>query len=506
MIRSCLAVSIALLAPITAGAQTLSPGTCERLGTLALPDTTITLAQSTLSGTFTPPGATGAANPALGDLPAFCRVAATVKPTQDSDIKVEVWLPASNWNGKFLAAGNGGWAGAISYPAMGTALKRGYATASTDTGHVGNTAVEMLDHPEKFVDYAYRSVHEMTVAAKSVTNAFYGTGPRLSYWNSCSTGGRQGLREAQMYPQDYDGIIAGAPALNPVRAAAGRMQVSHAILKDAASYIPPAKYPMIHQAVVAACDAIDGLKDGLIDDPRACTFDPRALACQEGDGPSCLTPSQVEAATKILSPVIDPGTGRLFLSRIEPGAELGWGVQAGPQPYGNTMEILKYVVFKDPQWDWRTFNFSTDLRLLDDAGGILKALDPNLKPFASRRGKLLMYHGWSDQTVLPHGSVDYYTRVMETMGGAQRTSDWIRLFMVPGMLHCGGGDGPNTFDAITALEQWVEQGKAPDKMIASHLTNGKVDRTRPLCPYPQVARYSGTGSIDDAVNFVCKEP
>jgi feruloyl esterase len=425
-------------------------------------------------------------------------------PAAGSDIRIEVWLPASNWNGKFLGAGNGDWAGAIAYPAMGSALKRGYATASTDTGHVGNTAIEMLDRPEKFVDYAYRAVHEMTVAAKSVTGAFYGNGPRLSYFNGCSTGGRQGIREAQMYPQDFDGIIAGAPALDPIRAAAGKMQVSHAALKNAASYIPPSKYPMIHDAVVNACDGIDGLRDGLIDDPRSCKFDPGVLACGESDGPSCLTPPQVQTARAILSPVVKPGSAEIYLSRLEPGSELGWGIQAGPEPYRNSLEALKYVVFKDPDWNWRTFNFATDLRLLDEAGGILRAVDPNLRPFASRRGKLLIYHGWSDQTVLPETSVSYYTRVLETMGGPQQTSDWVRLFMVPGMQHCGGGDGPNTFDAVTALEQWVEQGTAPDRIVASRLVNGRVDRTRPLCPYPQVARYSGTRSIDDAANFTCR--
>jgi feruloyl esterase len=506
MIRLSLAVVLAMIAPATLAAQTLSPRSCESLASLVLPNTSITLASATPGGSFTPPAADGTPAAALPELPAFCRVAATLHPSTDSDIKVEIWLPMSTWNGKFLAAGNGGWAGSVSYPALAAAVRRGYATASTDTGHVGNTAVEMLDHPEKLVDYAYRAVHEMTVTGKSVTTSFFGAAPRLSYWNSCSTGGRQGLREAQMYPQDFDGIIAGAPALDPIRHAAGRMQVSHAVLKSEASYIPPSKYPMVHQAVVAACDMLDGLRDGLIDDPRACHFDPAVLACQEGDGPSCLTRAQVQAASKILSPVMVPDTNEVYLPRMQPGSELAWGIQAGPRPYGNTMEVLKYLVFKNPQWDWRTFNFTSHLKLLDETGDIVKATDPNLQPFASRRGKLLIYHGWSDSTIVPENTINYYGRVLETMGGAQQSSDWLRLFMVPGMQHCGGGDGPNSFDAITALEQWVEQGKAPDTMIASHSTNGRVDRTRPLCPYPQVARYTGSGSIDDAANFVCRAP
>lgn len=504
--RNCLVIITVMLAPMAFAVQDASAQSCESLASFALPNLTITTASATPAGTLTPPGATGAPNPALADMPPFCRVAAALRPSPDSDIKIEVWLPLSNWNGKFLAVGNGGWAGSISYAAMATALKRGYATASTDTGHVGNTAREVLDHPEKLVDYAFRSVHEMTVTAKSMTRSFYGSAPRFSYWNSCSTGGRQGLKEAQMFPADFDGIIAGAPAIDPVRHAAGRMQVSHAVLNIASSYIPPSKYSMIHRAAIAACDAIDGLTDGLIDDPRSCTFDPGVLACRGEDSDSCLTAPQIDAARKILSPVIEPRTGDVYLARLEPGAELGWGTQAGPEPYGNSMEVLRYVVFKDPQWDWRKFNFTTDLGLLNEAGHLLKAYDPNLKPFASRGGKLLIYHGWSDPTLVPRVTIDYYTRVLETMGDAEKTSAWLRLFMVPGMQHCAGGDGPNTFDTVTALEQWVEQGKAPDRITASHSTNGRVDRTRPLCPYPQVARYTGTGSIDDAANFACKTP
>ena len=261
---------------------------------------------------------------------------------------------------------------------------------------------------------------------------------------------------------------------------------------------------MIHQAVVGACDANDGLKDGLIDDPRNCRFDPGTLACRSQSSASCLTPQQVETARTIMSPVKNSRTNQVFGARIEPGAELGWDVQAGQQPYGNSMETLKYVVFKDPQWDWRTFDFDEHLMLLNEAGDLIRANDPNLAPFASSGGKLLIYHGWSDQTVVPGPTIDYYSRVLDTMGGAQKTSGWLRLFMAPGMLHCSGGDGPNTFDAVTALEEWVENGKAPDRVIASHSTNGNVDRTRPLCPYPQVARYVGSGSIDDAANFVCR--
>ena len=258
---------------------------------------------------------------------------------------------------------------------------------------------------------------------------------------------------------------------------------------------------------MSACDGIDGLKDGLIDDPRQCRFDPKVLQCKNGDGPSCLTAPQVEAATKILSPVKHPRTGKELLSRLEPGTELGWGVQAGgPEPYNNVLERLKYVVYKDPNWDWKQFNFTTDLVSLEKLDDPANATDPNLTPFMSRGGKLLVYHGWADQQVVPMSTINYYGNVLNTMGGAAKTAEWFRVFMAPGMGHCRGGDGPNSLDALTALETWVEKGKAPDQIIASHSKAGTIDRTRPLCAYPMVARYTGTGSIDDAGNFVCRMP
>jgi feruloyl esterase len=503
-------MSLAIVpAAVMFGATPAGAATCESLTGLSLPNTTITLAQTVSAGTFTPPGSTaGQPNPSLADLPAFCRVAATLRPSSDSDIKIEVWLPTANWNGKYQAVGNGGWAGSILHAALGQALKRGYATSSTDTGHAGGTAKEMLGQPEKLIDFSYRAIHEMTVKAKAITEAFYGTDPRLSYFVGCSAGGRQAMLEAQRFPGDFDGIIAGAPAIDttPMYQAA-RMWFPHATLKDPASYIPPGKYPMIHQAVVNACDAIDGLKDGLIDDPRQCRFDPNVLLCTSGDSASCLTAPQVEAATKILTPVKHPRTGKELLPRLEPGTELGWGVQAGgPAPYNNVLERLKYIVFKDPNWDWRTFNLATDLAPLEKLDDPANATNPNLTAFMSRGGKLLVYHGWADQQVAPMSTINYYGNVLETMGGAAKTSEWFRVFMAPGMAHCRGGDGPNTFDALTALETWVEKGQAPAQIIASHSSAGKLNRTRPLCAYPMVARYDGTGSIDDAANFVCRMP
>jgi feruloyl esterase len=389
---------------------------------------------------------------------------------------------------------------------MAEAIRRGYATASTDTGHVGNTGSFALGHPEKLIDFAYRAVHDMTVHAKAITAAFYGTGPKFSYWNGCSTGGREGLKEAQFYPNDFDGIIAGDPANPRTHLAAWSLWVGRAAHKEPGSYIPPGKYPIVHKAVIEACDAIDGLKDGLIDDPRTCRFDPHVLACKGEDDAGCLTAPQVEAMKGMLLPATSPRTGEEIYPPLELGSELGWAVLAGPQPFAAAVDQFKYVVFKDPNWDWRMLNFDTDVELADKIdNNSINAIDPNLRPFFGHGGKLIMYHGWSDQNVAPRSAINYYESVVKTVGGPAKASDSIRLFMAPGMGHCRGGDGPNTFDMLTALEQWVEQGKAPDEVIASHSTNGNVDRTRPLCPYPQVARYTGTGSIDDAANFVCRD-
>jgi feruloyl esterase len=475
-------------------AMTSLPGfgtSCESLAGLSLPDTTITLARQDASS----------------DLPAFCRVAATLKPTSDSDIKIEVWLPVSGWNGKYQAVGNGGWSGSINSPAMAQALRHGYATSSTDTGHTGGTADFALGHPEKLIDYAYRSEHEMTVKSKAIIAAFYGNAPKLSYWNGCSAGGKQALKEAQRFPDDFDGIIAGAPANNWTGRAEEAIWIAQAVHNDPASYIPPEKYRALHEAAVAACDALDGVKDGIMEDPTRCHFDPKVIECKGTDGPVCLTAPQVEAARKIYSGAVNPRTKQQVAPGFEPGSELGWATTAGPQPFGIANEHFKNVVFRNPAWDYRTLNFDSDIATTEKLdNGLINALDPNLKPFFSHGGKLVQYHGWSDWQIEPRMSVNYYQSVLETMGGASKVRDSYRLFMAPGMGHCGGSEGPNTFDMMGTMEQWVEQRKAPDKIIASRMKDGKVDRTRPLCPYPQTAKYKGSGSIDDASNFACVVP
>lgn len=513
-------LSTALLAAATASVSFPQPlivaaGTsCETLASLSLPHVTVTRTETVSAGAFKPP-TTGGSQPAGGvravafsSLPAFCRVAATLTPSDDSDIKIEVWMPISRWNGKFEAVGNGGWAGSISYPALATALARGYATASTDTGHEGANGQFALGHPEKLTDFAYRAVHEMTVQAKSIIDSFYGTGPRLSYWVGCSGGGRQALKEAQKYADDYDGIVAGAPANYWTHMVAHSIWVGQATLKDPAGMIPREKYPAIHQAVLEACDTLDGVKDGVLEDPTRCHFDPAILACKSGDAPNCLTESQVDAARKIYGALKNPRTSEEIFPGLEPGSENAWaGLAGGPAPFAPAMDHFKYVVFKDPNWDFRTLNFDKDMELTERLdNGAITATESNLQPFFAHGGKLIIYHGWNDALIPPMNSVNYYRNVVSTVGGTEKAKNSIRLYMVPGMNHCQGGDGPSSFDMITTLEQWVERRAAPGRVIAAHVLNDTTDRTRPLCPFPQIAKYRRSGSTNDATSFSCAAP
>jgi feruloyl esterase len=460
------------------------------------------------AGGFSPPAeGNGNATATFETLPAFCRVEATLMPSSDSDIRVEVWLPVSDWNGKLQAVGNGGWQGSISYEALGRALSRRYAAASTDTGHQGGRASFAIGHPEKLTDFSYRAVHEMTVAAKAIVASHYGTAPRKSYWNGCSSGGRQGLKEAQQFPDDFDGIIAGAPANNWVRQKAANIAIQQVVHRDAASEIPATKYPLIHEAMLQACDRLDGVPDGVLENPLQCSFDPNVLVCQGADASSCLTPQQVATARALYAPVTNPRTGAEIFPGLPRGTELGWNTPAGPEPRPTQWDLWAYVVFQDPQWDYRTLDLDRDVALAEkmDAEVVrTAAVDPDLQPFFSRGGKLLMYHGWADPNIVATNSVNYYRSVVQSLGGVEHVDDSFRLFMVPGMGHCRGGKGTDTFDMVGALERWVELGEAPARIEASRVRDGVVDRTRPLCPYPKVAAYLGSGSPDQSANFECR--
>jgi feruloyl esterase len=400
--------------------------------------------------------------------------------------------------------GNGGWAGVISYASLAQAVAAGYAGASTDTGHVGNTAAFAVGHPEKVVDMGYRAVHEMTVKAKAVMDAFYGSGPKLSVWNGCSFGGRQGITEAQRYPADYDAIVAGAPAVNWMRLHGVRMAINQRAHASEDSYITPDKYPAIHTAMLNACDASDGVEDGVVEDPTRCHFDPKVLECKGTNGPGCLTPGQVLTARALYAPLKSTKTGAtIFPSLLLPGSEPNWATLAGPEPVITAFEAFQYVVFKDPAYDPHRFNVDTDLpTALKMDGGVLNSGATNLKAFFARGGKLLMYHGWADPQVPPMNSVEYFDDVVKVAGKAA-VGKSIELYMVPGMAHCQGGPGTDIFDKMGAIEQWASRGAAPSQILAAHLTDGVAVRTRPLCPFGRIARYKGTGSTDDAANFEC---
>jgi Tannase and feruloyl esterase len=517
-----LVISVCVLASTAPAAIAQTTG-CEGLADLKLPTTTIATAQSVAAGAFVPVSGSAAAFKAL---PAFCRVTGVIKPTSDSDIKFEVWMPAANWNGKFQGVGNGGFAGSITYSGLGAGVARGYAVASTDTGHSGGNADWAPGHPEKVLDYGHRGIHEMTETAKRVVKAFYGDGPKRSYFASCSNGGRQALMEAQRYPSDYDGIIAGAPAndfTGTLTLFAWNMRLT---LADPASYIPSAKLNAIEAAGLAACDARDGLTDGVLDDPSKCRFDPKVLQCKGAETDECLTEKQVAALASIYAGPRD-AAGRQITPGFMPGAETGpggwtaWVTGATPTAslqFFFATQGFKYLVYGDPNWNYQTFDLERDgKQATERLAATLNATDPDLKAFNARGGKLILYHGWNDAALPPTNTIDYYQKVIQTMG-AQQAQGFVRLFMVPGMQHCGGGPGPNSFgqfltndqsdperDLTLALERWVEQGVAPSQVIAAKRpgANAPPTRTRPLCAYPQVARYKGSGAVDEAANFSC---
>jgi feruloyl esterase len=505
---------------IAASALSIDAATCESLKSLSLPDTTILSATLVPAGPFTLPAATPTQKPQVFQIPVdACRIAGVVKPA----VNFEVWMPASfakasepkvsGWNGKFQGVGNGGFAGVITYGAIATALGRGYAVASTDTGHNTPGGSWAMGHPELVIDFGYRAIHEMTVKSKEIVKAFYGNAPARSYFVGCSTGGRQGLSEAQRFPVDYDGIVAGAPANYYTHMHAGSVWIAAATLKEKAARLSPAKFAALNKGAIAACDATDGVTDGLIENPAACRFDPSSLRCTGAESDACLTTPQIEAARKIYGTSTNPRTKAVIFPGMAPGSELTWGAKAA-QPLGLMLDMYKYLVFSNPGWDWKTFDFDKDVAAGDDkVGKIMNAIDPDLRAFKKGGGKLILYHGWNDQLISPYNTINYYGSVTTTMG-PRDTDDFARLFMVPGMQHCAGGVGPNVFDSVTALEQWVEKGTKPAQIVASHMSDGlptvalakvgTADRTRPLCPYPQVASYKGSGSINEAASFVCK--
>jgi hypothetical protein len=464
--------------------------------------------------------------PAGAAAPAHCKVSGVLSP----EIAFEVSLPAK-WNGRFYMIGNGGHAGeSLEDPGRvaqkNQALQLGFAFAQTNTGHDARKepgASFVMSNPQKAIDYAYRAVHLTATTSKNITKDYYGRAASKSYWNSCSNGGRQGLIEAQRFPEDFDGIVANAPWVDQTGFSIGAMWNQKAI---AGSGVTPAKLEMVAEKVMNKCDAIDGLTDGLIDDPRKCDFNPvrDVPACSAGADASadCLTAGQADAIAKVYNGPVS--NGKPFFPGFMPGSEAvtatfgggtgsGWLnviVPSGPNPKPadfnlaeNTMRYLVHTPPK-PDWDYTTFNYDTDVKMVEAWSRLADAKNPDLSKFKKRGGKLLMTYGWADTILQPMMGVNYYEQALAKNGAD--TTDFFRLFMVPGMAHCGGGIGPDRHDAVTAVINWVEKGQAPSTMKASRVVNNEVVRTRPLCAYPQVARYTGTGSIDDAANFRCVAP
>lgn len=426
----------------------------------------------------------------------------------DSEIKFEVWMPAEGWNGKFAGTGNGGSAGFIFYADMVEPLARGYAVANTDTGHDGGLGdwSFAVGHPEKLVDAGYRAVHEMTDKSKAIIAAHYGTRAQQSYWTGCSAGGWQGLGEANRFPEDYDAIAARAPATDVALQQAVSVLVQQAT-SDPAGALTRDTLRIVSKAATAACDAADGVRDQVITDPLTCKFDPEVLQCTERNRSNCLTPHQVQWVKRIYRGVVNPRTGEHTYPGPEPTSEPDWIPPAWVSSEITAIgpNYFRDVVFANPRWDMWSFDFDADILRARKQDGGVTLRNPDVSAFTQRGGKLLLWHGWSDGAIPPRNTINYYSSVVATMG-ADKVRDEVRLFMAPGVNHCGGGEGAFMIDYFSVLERWVEDGKAPDRIIASRPLEGGAVRTRPLCPYPQIARYKGKGNTDDASNFDCVAP
>jgi hypothetical protein len=535
LLAACGVIAVGQSGSSAGSGQVSAKPACESLAALALPNAKISAAQSVAAGAFAGPPA-----PFSGEdmsafykkLPAFCRVAVEAMPTADSDIKIEVWLPASGWNGKLQGIGNGGFAGQIDFPELGSAVSHGFAAVATDTGHSGNPtqAAWAMGHPEKVIDFGHRGIHEMTRVAKAAVQGFYGKAPQHSYFAGCSDGGREALMEAQRYPEDYDGILAGAPANYWTRLLSTAVVDTQALTVDPASFIPPAKISTISAAVLAACDALDGVRDGILNDPRQCHFDPASIECKAGeDSDKCLTAPQAAALKKLYAGPHDPQGHEVFPGFL-PGAEDGqggWGLWiTGPAPNKSLITFfgLGYfssMVYGKSDWDYKTFTLEAGVKAAEEkTASALNATDPNLASFRSRGGKLILYHGWNDPAIPALNTVNYFQSLIGKMG-QNNVDSFVRLYIAPGMQHCGDGPGPDSFgqvgdsgpvdpqhSAYASLQLWVEKGDAPGAIIATkYVRNGaehRVEMTRPLCAYPLAAKYKGTGDSNDAANFVCE--
>jgi feruloyl esterase len=482
-----------LAAPVSAQTQD-----CAALARLRLPSVRITTAEVIPGGTnwaFPP----SPFNIFMGFNAAtdrrFCRVVGVI----ERDIRFELWLPPE-WNGRFLGVGNGGYTGAINYPALSLGLARGFASASTDTGHQTPTGFFddswVAGHPDRVENFGHRAHHLLADRAKRIVRAFYGRPAEFAYYDGCSSGGWQGLTEAQRYPADYDGIVAGAPANNFIRLQTRAFWLDSLARANPAGNLGAPEIGLLNAAVLAQCDPEDGVRDGIMSDPRHCGFDPGSLLCRPGQSGSCLSQPQVDRARMVYGPRSTSGGLALY-----PGN--AWGVPPIVTIPGLQLQeplLMRMIPATERRWTPQSFDPDRDVPPLEARyGASLGAWNTDLRPFAARGGKLIVYHGWTDPLLSPWNSIAYWEAVNTRMG-AQSVPGFYRLFMAPGVDHCRGGAGPDRFDALGAVMAWREHGQAPERLIAS-AANGA--RTRPLCPYPQVARYSGAGSTDDAASFQC---
>ena len=486
---------------------------CADLPTASFPDTRLTAVTAIAcvpAWSIDSPASAGQRKVVVGT--PFCRVEGVI----EQEIGFELWLPAKGaWNHRFLGVGSGGSAGFINHPELARGLRRGFAAASTNSGHKLSDGAWMLGDAQRIRNYSDRAHHLLAQNARKIAAAYYGQDAHHAYFIGCSGGGRQGLKEMQRYPTDYNGIVAGAPGPDMPVMTVRHLVTGLAQAKASAARLADSDWQLVAEGAIAACDAQDGVKDGVIENPQACVFDPGVLLCKNAGEPNCLSAAQIALVRQIAAPLRDEN-GRQLDAGLLPGVR----TRPGPPPALVT-EFFAHGVYRDANWNPASFNIVRDLSLARKAMPEIWADDPDLKGFSAVGGKAIVYSGWMDPSVIAEQAINYYQRVVGTMGGSQQTANTLRLFMAPGVFHCGGGPGPNQFggaggldapsldaehDMLSAIVAWVEQGKAPDKIIASRITDGRVVRTRPLCPYPQLAHYSGSGSSDAAENFQCVAP
>jgi feruloyl esterase len=466
---------------------------CAALRSSMLPDAVITAVELVDSGSFAAPG--GRDQVLYEQLGDFCRVSATLSPVSESAIQIEVWLPEENWNRRLVAVGNGGLAGVISYSALAESILQGFAAVSTNTGHVGG-APEFLLSDAALVDFAHRAVHEMTLAAKQLVTDYYQSAARFTYFNGCSTGGRQALTAAQRYPQDFDGIIAGAPANSTVRMTTQQLWNSRVVNDTPGLHLSGEDFSALNVAVLSACDAFDGLIDGIIENPAQCSV--------EQGIPEDFSQLKIDAVKKIYQGAVNPQTGELIYPGFAKGSELGWTAMVNTEPFGYSNAMQAYVLNQDPDWDFMNLDFSRDLGVLDARINALgmQAIDADISEFLEHGGKLLLYHGWNDPLISPYNSINYYSEVLDSIEADK--ANGLQLFMMPAVNHCSGGHGFDTWNKLQVLDDWRTVGEAPMLIEASRQVNGERAASRPLCPYPQVAVYTGNGDSTEAENFQCR--